>query len=248
MGMSAHMKVKKGRPMVGWPGGNTPPVIAITPGFDAAPSIAANPNTSFFAVATDAQQGDISANIVWSIVSAFAVPATSGFADALVFGAPTGATIPAIPTNTYDLDVTFETGGLQQLAVSVNVADSYDVIAATISGLLANGACAFVSGAFRVTSTLTGVTSTAAIADGTTGTPSAGGDFFVAVDAAAGGATTFPTPTVGTDLVPEVRVTGGTGGNPSISFLVQGAQDVIASITDGYGATVTDTESVTVGA
>ena len=151
---------------------------------------------------------------------------TAGFADALVNGAPAGAAVPAIATNIYDLDVTFETGGLQQLAVTVNVADDYDTIAATISGLLTNGTCAFVAGAFRVTSALIGATSTALIVEGTGG-PSAGGGFIAAVDAAAGGATTFPAPTVGTN-----------GGLENGIYVVTtaGAAGVIERATDHDGS------------
>ena len=70
--MSPHMKIKKGRPLANWPGGNTPPVINIT-AFEVQPVITNNPFTSeYVAVATDAEQGDISANIVWTIASAIA--------------------------------------------------------------------------------------------------------------------------------------------------------------------------------
>ena len=134
---------------------------------------------------------------------------TQAYADAIVFGTPLGTAIPAIPTSTYDLDVTFDVGGLQQLAVPVNVTDSYDTIAATINGLLSNGTCAFVNGAFRVTSNTVGVGSTAVIAEGTGG-PSAGGGFIAAVDAAAGGATTLTG-----SLFETLTATGGGGGAPA---------------------------------
>ena len=137
---------------------------------------------------------------------------TAAYADAAVFGAPLGTVVPAIPTNTYDLDVQFDVGGLQQLAVLVNVADDYNTIAATINGLLANGTCAFVNGAFRVTSATLGLGSSAYIAEGTGG-PSAGGGFIAAVDAAAAGATTFPAMVPGTDAA-------GVDGATNVTFSV----------------------------
>ena len=242
-GLSPSMKIKKGRALVGWNPGASP-VVTIT-GSTPSPSIGSNPDLGFTATAIDAELGDMSSSLKWTIVSALAVPATAGVADAAVSGAPAGAAVPAIPTLSYDLDVTVD-AGLQQLVVPVAIAEDYDAIAATISGLLTGATCAFVAGAFQITSASVGAASTIVIVEGTGG-PSGGGGFIAAVDAAAGGATTFPAPVDGVDLIPEVTVQGGTGPNPPLSFLVIGSQDVVASVTEG-AVTVTDSVTINVQA
>ena len=239
-GLAPAQKIKKGRPLVGFP--NTGPVVTIT-GFDAGPTVSvATPG--FTGTAIDTEQGDISASIIW--IGQTSLP-TSGFQKALtggarvggdptglvddtvaeayaaVFGAPAGATVPAIATFTYDLDVTFDVGGLQQLVVPVAVADDYDTIAATINGLLTNGTCAFVAGSFTCFSATPGESS-ALVAVGTAGTGT-GGEFFVAVDAAAGGATTFPAPIPGTTTAYDATVTVDGGVGQSILFFGGVAQD-----------------------
>ena len=61
--MSPKIKVRKGRPLPGWP--NQVPLVTIT-AFDAAPSNGV-PNNGFTATATDPETGqDLSANIVWT--------------------------------------------------------------------------------------------------------------------------------------------------------------------------------------
>lgn len=244
--MSPRIKIKKGRPLAGWVPGATP-VVTIT-AFTASPSIAANPDTGFTATAVDVEQGDMAASLQWRIVSAFAIPATAGVASAAVDLAPAGSVIPlSTASATYDVDVTFEDGGLQQLAVVIANTDDYDAIAAILDGAVTDGTVAFAGGAFVFTDDLAGGTSTALVAAGTAG--SGGGDLFAAITAEAAGnpAVTFPAPVAGTAIVPEETVIGGTGANPSLNFLVIGVQDVVAFVTDGP-VEGNDTQSVTVGA
>ena len=231
--MAPAQKVKKGRPLVGFP--NTAPVVTIT--LAVSPQIVDVPSASgeFTATAIDAEQGDIASSLVWTTLTVpsgegyqdvnvgggegagsptgLADDGTSGFADAAVSGTPAGGATAGMTTASYDLDVVFDAGGPQPLVVPVTVTDTWDVVAATIHGLLINGSCAFVAGAFRVTSVTLGVTSTAFITEGTGG-PSGGGGFIAEVDAAASGATTFPAPTVGTNgtvYTASASINGGEG-------------------------------------
>lgn len=116
-----------------------------------------------------------------------------GTASASIAGTPAGTVVPGVATQNWEVDVTIDGGTLQQLAIAVNIADDYDTIAATLSAAITGGTCAFVAGEFVVTSTTTGITSTAIVAAGTLGTTS---DLFAAITAAAAGnpAITFPTP------------------------------------------------------
>ncbi len=123
---------------------------------------------------------------------------TSGNAHASIAGAPAGTVVPGVATQNWEVDVTIDGGSLQQLAIAVNILDDYDTIAATLSTAITGGTCAFVSGDFVVTSTLTGIESTVIVAAGTLGVTS---DLFAAITAAAAGnpAITFPAPTAGSD-------------------------------------------------
>jgi len=240
--MSPRIKIKKGRALDGWVPGDTP-VVTIT-GFDAAPDIKV-PNSSFTATAVDTEQGDMAASIQWELVSAFEIAATAGVAQAAVGGAPAGSVVPLTTASaTYDVDVTFEDGGLQQLAVVVANTDDYDAIAAILDGAVSDGTITFAGGAFVFTDDAASGTSTALVAAGTAG--SGGGDLFAAITAEAAGnpAVTFPTPVAGTDLVPEELVIGGTGANPTLDFIVAGAQDVRAFVVDGP-VVGDDTQAVT---
>jgi hypothetical protein len=108
----------------------------------------------------------------------------AGYADVSIGGAPLGTVVPGVATQNWEVDVTIDGGGLQQLAIAVNIADDYDTIAATLSTAITGGTCAFVGGAFRVTSATTGVLSTVIVAAGTLGVTS---DLFAAITAAAAG-------------------------------------------------------------
>ena len=118
-------------------------------------------------------------------------------------GAFTGATVPAIASATYDLDVTIDGGGLNQLAVALLNTDDWDGIAAKIQTALrtATGSTetvAIVAGKIQITSATAGSTSTVLIAAGTAG--SGGGDLLAAITAL--GATytaTLDTPVDGTE-------------------------------------------------
>ena len=50
----------------------------------------------------------------------------------------------------------------------------------------------------------------------------------------------------GVDEVVLETAVGGTGAAPALTFTTLGAQDVVASITDGYGVTITDTQAINV--
>ena len=110
--------------------------------------------------------------------------ATAGLARAYVDGLPAGTVVPGVATQNWEVDVTIDGGALQQLAIAVNIADDYDTIAATLSTAITGGTCAFVNGAFVVTSGTTGASSTVVVAAGTLGTTS---DLFAAITAAAAG-------------------------------------------------------------
>ena len=73
---------------------------------------------------------DMSAqDLAESIDLANAISGTAGFADASIAGIPAGTVIPLSVSATYDVDVTFDVGGLQQLAVALLSTDDYDAIA-----------------------------------------------------------------------------------------------------------------------
>ena len=65
MGMSPNIKVKKGRALVGWP--NAAPTISIT--VSQLTATAGTPTGPYTASALDADQGDLSATVVWSTVA-----------------------------------------------------------------------------------------------------------------------------------------------------------------------------------
>jgi len=111
--------------------------------------------------------------------------ATAGIADAYVGGEPLGTVVPGVATQNWEVDVTIDGGALQQLAIAVNIADDYDTIAATLSTAITGGTCAFVAGAFRITSATTGGSSNVVVGAGTLGVT---GDLFAAITAAAVGA------------------------------------------------------------
>ncbi len=137
---------------------------------------------------------------------------TAGEASATVAGAPAGTVVPlSVATATYDVDVTFEDGGLQQLAVVVTNSNDYAAIAAILDGAVTNGTIAFVAGSFVCTDDLASVTSTALVAAGTAA--SGGGDLFAAITAQAAGtpAVTFPAPIAGTTTVYTAQVTVDAG-------------------------------------
>jgi len=97
-----------------------------------------------------------------------------------------GATVPAIASATYDLDVTIDGGGLNQLAVAILVTDDWDTIAAAIQSALQTATgnadlAVIIGGKMLVTSNSIGATSTVLIAAGTAG--SGGGDLLAYIDA-----------------------------------------------------------------
>jgi uncharacterized phage protein gp47/JayE len=96
-----------------------------------------------------------------------------------------GSTIPLIAANTYDLDVTIDGGGLNQLTFALAPTHSWDDVVALIETALqtATGSTETViilGGSIRITSATTGDSSVVLIAAGTAG--SGGGDFLAAVD------------------------------------------------------------------
>jgi len=241
-GMTSRIKLKKGRALIGHP--NVPPVVVIT-AFSATPSIGANPDTGFFGTASDSEQGDLTPSIVWRVVSQAAGAATSGLAAATVSGGPNGTDGTSIVAGDYDFDVTLDGGSLVSVPVTVGGSNTYDSLAVIMSAALTGGSVSFVAGSFIVESATTGLTSTVILGRGTGAATD--GDLFAAIESGATVTITFPTPVAGGDGS-EVTVNAGTGGNPSLNFAIQGVQNVYADITDGFGVTVTDTQSVTVGA
>ena len=226
--LSPHMKIKKGRPLVNWPGGNTPPVINIT-AFDAAPDIPSNPfTTEYVAVATDAEQGDISANIVWNIASAIATRGDQVVdLDTKSDPEPSGL---ANDATVYTATITVDGGAAQPIAITGSAAQTIGTLVGELNADT-TGANWNASGVgLTCTSLVTGVSSTILLVD--TDLFSAVTDF-VAINAATAG-------------VDQVNAVGGNGGTPSISFLVGGVQTIEASITDAGALTATDTETINV--
>lgn len=97
-----------------------------------------------------------------------------------------GSTVPGIAAQTYDLDVTIDGGGLNQLTLVINLTDTWDIIVTGLQSALrvATGSTETISilgGEVRVTSATTGTSSTVLVAAGTAG--SGGGDLLAAIDA-----------------------------------------------------------------
>ena len=97
-----------------------------------------------------------------------------------------GATVPAIASATYDLDVTIDGGSLNQLAIALLNTDSWTGILAKIQTALRTATSstetvALVDGKIKVTSATTNEASAVLIAAGTAG--SGGGDLLAAITA-----------------------------------------------------------------
>lgn len=128
---------------------------------------------------------------------------STGYAE--ISSTPTafvGATVPAITSATYDLDVNTDGSGNNQLAIALLDSDDWDGIAAKIQTALRTATSgtevvAVVDGAIRITSDSEGATSTVVIAAGTAG--SGGGDLLTAIDGLAGYTTALETPVDGTE-------------------------------------------------
>lgn len=114
--------------------------------------------------------------------------ATSGYAEIsntgtlATFGS---AVVPALPSATYDLDVTADST-LRQVATALLVTDTWAQIAAKIQVALralttSTETVAIVNGKIKVTSATSGIASSILIAAGTAG--SGGGDLLAAIDA-----------------------------------------------------------------
>lgn len=230
-GMSPHMKIKKGRPLVGWPGGNTPPVINITD-FEASPDITQNPFTSeYVAVATDAEQGDISANIEWSIAASIA---TRGIQGVDLGGVPPGGNGSGLANDATVYTATVDVDGAeaaQAISFAGQDAQTFQDVLDELNADTTGAVWTLSGSGLRCTSDSTGVSSSINIVDTNLFSTLTG---FSSVEVAVNG-------------VDQVDSQGeGFGGTPSLSFLVQGVQDVEASITDGFGSTVVDSVSVDV--
>lgn len=117
-------------------------------------------------------------------------------------GAFTGATVPALASATYDLDITVDST-LRQTATALLNTDDWDGIAAKIQAALraltsSTETVAISGGKIVVTSATEGATSTIVIAAGTAG--SGGGDLLAAIDALGATYTTsLDTPVDGTE-------------------------------------------------
>jgi hypothetical protein len=105
--------------------------------------------------------------------------------DSFFVTPPTLGTFPTTAaTDTYDVDVTFDVGGLQQLAVAITVGTTYTAIAAAFNAVVTNGTIVYdnQTSAFVAISNTVDNTSTALLQAGTAG--STGGDLFAALAAA----------------------------------------------------------------
>ncbi len=140
----------------------------------------------------------------------------------------TGATVPAIGAQTYDLDVTIDGGGLNQLAFAITVLDTWDTIIAAIEAALqvATGSTETVtieSGRIKITSATTGAASSVLIAAGTAG--SGGGDLLAYIDASVSNMTTALITAVagsaGRADIPARAILTGPGGNVPADTIVQ---------------------------
>ena len=134
----------------------------------------------------------------------------------------TGATVPALASATYDLDVTVDST-LRQVAVALLNTDDWDGIAAKIQVALraltsSTETVAIVSGKIKITSATNGSTSTILIAAGTAGSP--GGDLLAAIDAlGATYVTSLDTPVDGVEGTISIPVVSGASAtNPTRSF------------------------------
>ena len=97
-----------------------------------------------------------------------------------------GATVPAIASATYDLDVTIDGGSLNQLAVALLVGDDWDGVAAKIQTALRTATSRLETvviedGQLKIASATYGPISTVLVAAGTAG--SGGGDLLAYIDA-----------------------------------------------------------------
>ncbi len=138
-------------------------------------------------------------------------------------GAFTGATVPALASATYDIDITVD-GTLTPVAVALLNTDSWTSIAAKIQAALraltsSTETVTISSGKIKVTSASVGAASTIDIAAGTTG--SGGGDLLAAINAI--GATyvvSLDTPVDGTEGTISIQVTNSIPSD-DFSFIAQ---------------------------
>lgn len=161
---------------------------------------------------------------------------TIGYAEITntgTLGAFVGATVPAIASATYDLDVTVDDGTAPeyQLAIALLNTDDWDGIATKIETALqtATGSTetvAIVSGAIRITSATSGENSGILIQAGTAG--SGGGDLLAAITALSADYTaTLATPVDGTDSVIFIYEEGASATN--LARDVKVVYDVVSS-------------------
>ena len=134
-----------------------------------------------------------------------------------------GATVPAIASETYDIDIEID-GNPNALAVALLDTDDWDEIASKIETALqvattSTETVAIVDGQIKVTSATSGVGSIVVISAGTVG--SAGGDLLDAIDALGADYTvTLDTPVDGTEGQITVRLDTATDQDNFTSFLI----------------------------
>lgn len=229
------MKVKKGRPLVGFP--NSDPVVVITAALSPVTVDSVPEAGEYTATAIDVEQGDIASSLVWTTQTS---PLGEGFqnvdvgsrsgedatgllndgtpgTDDATNGAEIGTKVTALATAAYDFDVIIDGGGLQQLTISIAGGEDYSTIAGLMSVQVVGGSVAYndPAFAFRVTSDSLGVNSNASINVGTGG----GTDLFGALDSADSTTHTFPVGSAGTDgtvYTATVSINGGEGQVVSI--------------------------------
>jgi len=139
-------------------------------------------------------QGQTAGGVAFETTELATIAAVEGFQEisssSLTFS---GSTVPLIAANTYDLDVTIDGGGLNQLTFILAPTQSWDDVMTLIQTALqtATGSTETVSilgGAIRITSATTGASSVVLIAAGTAG--SGGGDILAYIDASIANMTT----------------------------------------------------------
>ena len=155
-----------------------------------------------------------------------AITAAAGGNPAITFPAPADGTT-TVYTGSVDID---GAEAAQPISIVGEDAQTFQDVLDELNADTTGAVWTLAGNGLVCTSDSTGVTSSVNLIDSGIFAALTG---FSSVEAAANG----------TDQVDAV---GGSGGTPSLTFLVTGVQVLEASITDGFGSTVVDTETITV--
>lgn len=178
-------KVKKGRPLAGFP--NTDPVVTITFAKSTVTVDVPEPSGEYTATAIDAEQGDIAASLVWTTLTVVAgegsqivnvggegggvstglAADTAGFqavdmGAAVAGGTPTGL---ANDATVYTATVNPDAGGAQPIAVTGSAAQIYSTLITELDTDTTGASWSIVGGDLVCTSDTTGASSTIALVD-----------------------------------------------------------------------------------